>query len=400
VRPSVLIIAGEASADNLVAPLLPRLRAALPDVEFFGVGSEGLARAGLERVADAKALGVVGLFEWLGRAGELAGIYRSVKEAVASRNVVAAILVDLPDFNLRLAPWLRERGIPVGYYVSPQVWAWRKNRVKKIRQRVDEMFVLFPFEETFYREHGVPVTFVGHPIRDGILRRGPLRPIEDVVAAPRIALLPGSRPTEHDRHLPLLRETLERVLAKYPNARTRIPVPPTIEPATVVRAFNGLPVDVVRETGPSAVAWADAALVASGTATLEAALVGTPFALFYRLNPATVWAARIIFRWNDGLLGLPNWLLGREVVPELVFEKARPERLAATLLGLLENDEARRGLFRDLATCRDRLGPPGAAERTAKALEAFLRRARESEFSPARGRLKRAEVVGEPGTSS
>lgn len=368
----------------------------MPDVEFFGVGSEGLARAGLERVADARALGVVGLFDWLGRSGELVGIYRRVREAVASRQVVAAILVDLPDFNLRLAPWLRQRGIPVGYYVSPQVWAWRQKRVRKIRKRVDEMFVLFPFEEAFYRKHGVPVTFVGHPVRDAIRRRGPLRSIEEVVAAPRIALLPGSRPTEHQRHLPLLRETLERVLAKYPNARTRIPVPPTIEPSTVVSAFRGLAVDVVRETGPSAVAWADAALVASGTATLEAALVGTPFALFYRLHPATVWAARLVFRWNNGLLGLPNWLLGREVVRELLFEKATSERLAAELLRLIEHDVGRRALSDELAKCRERLGPAGASERTAVALERFLRKARDA----SRPAAVKDEILSEPRTSS
>lgn len=396
-EPSVLIVAGEASADNLVAPLLPVLRADLPNVRFFGVGSEGLASAGLERIADARALGVVGLFDWLGRAGELVGIYRRVREAVASRNVVAAVLVDLPDFNLRLARWLRARGIPVAYYVSPQVWAWRQKRVETIRERVDEMFVLFPFEETFYREHGVPVTFVGHPLRDDVVRRGPLRAIEDVRRSPRVALLPGSRSTEHQRHLPLLRETLERVVARFPSVEVRVPVPPTIDVASVEAAFRDLPVTVVREPGAETVRWSDAALVASGTATLEAALVGTPFALFYRLNPATVWAARVVFRWKNGMLGLPNWLLGRRVVPELLFENATAEKLAETLVRFLDDETERRKLSEELALCQDRLGPPGAASRTAKAIGGFLKRTLDNARDAQRAKKG---VVGAPRTTA
>lgn len=394
---SVLVVAGEASADNLVAPLLPRLREEVPNAAFFGIGSDGLAAAGLDRVADAKALGVVGFFDWIGRASELVGIYRSVQRAVESRDVAAAVLVDLPDFNLRLAKWLRARGIPVAYYVSPQVWAWRQSRVGKIRSLVDEMFVLFPFEETFYREHGVPVTFVGHPVRDLIRRRGPLRPAEDVRSAPRIALLPGSRTTEHQRHLPLLRKALERVIHRFPKAEVRVPVPPTVDAARVTAAFQGLPVAVVREPGAETVRWADAALVASGTATLEAALVGTPFALFYRLNPATIWAARVVFGWRNGMLGLPNWLLGERVVPELVFEAATAENLATTLLRLLDDDPERRRLSEALAACEDRLGPPGAAARTAAALGRFLRRALACVPTPA---SSNNGVVGVRGTTA
>lgn len=391
--PAVLVIAGEASADNLVAPLIPKLRREFPELRFFGVGSEGLAAAGLERVADARALGVVGFFDWLGRSGEILRVYQDVREAVQARRVVAAILVDLPDFNLRLARWLREKGIPVGYYVSPQVWAWRQKRVAKIRERVDRMFVLFPFEEAFYREHGVPVTFVGHPLRDLVTRRGPLRPAADVRAAPRLALLPGSRAIEHQRHLPLLRAVLEDVRSRYRKIQVRIPVPPTVDEAAVRQAFQGLPVEVRREAGWRAVEWADAALVASGTATLEAALVGTPFALFYRLNPATVWAARVLFRWRNGPLGLPNWLLGREVVPEFLFENATTERLTDALFQLLENDEARARMFEDLAGCRERLGPPGVVDRTAAALAGFLRWALVN-----RRRVSENEVPREPRT--
>lgn len=371
--PSVLIVAGEASADTLGATLLRELREACPSLSAYGIGSQQLCAEGLEAIADSADLSVVGLADWFGSAGGVFSTYRKVRDAVWSRKTDLAILIDLPDFNLRLAGELKSAGIPVVYYASPQVWAWRGYRVAKIRRLVDRMLVILPFEEEFYRKRGVPAKFVGHPLRDLVVERAVPREGAAIRAKPRIAVLPGSRKSELRYHTEPLRDAAARLRAAYPDAEFRLPVASTLSRQAVEDAFKDSGITVTDEKARSVVAWADVALVASGTATLETALIGTPFVLFYALHPATAWLARTLFAYR-GFFGLPNLLLGGAVAPELLFEKANGVRIAEEARRFLEDDDYRAATVKQLARCRPLLGTPGASRRAAEAVLDELRR--------------------------
>ncbi len=366
----LLIVAGEASADAHAAAFLKDLRAQCPDVEAFGVGDVELEREGMEVLLEARRLNIVGVFDWLDRAHEVARDYRRFTMDVRDRRPDAAVLLDLPDFNLMVAKQLKAQGIPVVYYISPQVWAWRKYRLRKIRRLVDKMLVVFPFERDFYQGHGIPVEFVGHPLLDRVPAREAYRTQKEVLAAPRIALLPGSRRTELEHHGELLRETHRRLAARFPTAQFRVPAASTLSADAVSEALG-----VPAEPGHfhEILAWADVAAVCSGTATLETALVGTPFSLFYRMGPVTSFLIRTL-KLYGGFFGMPNLLHRREVVKEFLLDRATPENLVAETARLVEDEAYRAEVTRALRTCRSLLGDTGASGRVANEVAAVLRR--------------------------
>lgn len=369
---SVFVVAGEASADLHGAHLLRELKRLAPDVHAWGVGAEKLRAEGMEVVVDAQKLNVVGIFDWLDRFGEVWGSYRFVLREIERRRPDVAVLLDLPDFNLLVAKRLKALGIPVVYYISPQVWAWRKYRVKKIRRRVDRMLVLFPFEKEFYDRHRVPVTFTGHPLRDSIRPRSDYRSAEEITAAPRVALLPGSRRSEL-RHLgPILDGVARLLVERFPSVEIQVPVARTLskEAVRAVMPFERIQLtDDARDT----VRWADAALVASGTATLETALVGTPLALVYVVNATTMAFVRAFIRYK-GFLGMPNLLHGREVVREYWQEDATPPALVDECERLLFDETYRGEAIGALRQSRDLLGTTeGASARAAVEVWNYLR---------------------------
>jgi lipid-A-disaccharide synthase len=385
----LLIVAGEASGDLHGARLLAELRRLVPGVRAFGLGGAELRAAGLDAVADSSEVAVVGVVEVLKVLPRVRQVFAALLAEVDRRRPRAAVLIDFPDFNLRLAGRLARRGIPVIYYISPQVWAWRRGRVRTIARRVDEMLVLFPFEVEFYRRSGVRAVHVGHPLVDEVPRLPSAWDREPAAGEPyRLALLPGSRRSEIAALLPAMLAAAARVAAELPVAVTLIRAPgiPEALLAEHLQAFRRrgagdgsgrggeLPVRVESEDRFGAIADSHLALCASGTATLEVGLLGTPMIVLYRLARWSYLLAKLLVRLPN--FAMVNLVLGREVVPELLQGEAEPERIGAEALRLLADPLARARVRAGLAELRPRLGEGGASARAASAVAEVLARAR------------------------
>ncbi|MCB1009868.1 MAG: lipid-A-disaccharide synthase [Acidobacteria bacterium] len=366
-RSDLLLVAGEASGDLHGARLLAALRRRRPDLTAFGLGSDELAAAGLDLVGDSREISVVGLVEVAGVFERARELFDRILVEVEKRRPRVAVLVDFPDFNLRLARHLAWAGIPIVYYVSPQIWAWRRGRVRTIAQTVSKMLVLFPFEVPFYRRHRVPVTHVGHPLVDEVPEL-PQAWDGGATTRPerfRVALLPGSRKSEVRSMLPVMAESIRRLERELPVEATWIQAPSLPADELEKRLADlGQSGRIVREGRFEAIADSHLALCASGTATLEVGLLRTPLVVLYRLSPVTYWAARMLVRVPN--FSLVNLVLGRSAVPELLQRDAEPERIAAIAGGLLRDPERLDAMHVELGGVRARLGAPGASERAAE----------------------------------
>lgn len=362
----LLVVAGEASGDAHAAGLLRELLALRAGLRPFGLGGEQCAAAGLERLADSAEISVVGITEvWkiLPRARQ---IFRQLVSEVERRGARTALLVDFAEFNLRLAAALKRRGVRVVYYVSPQVWAWRRGRVKTIARVVDRMLVLFPFEEAFYRRHGVEVTHVGHPLIDQVPelerpRPGPRR---------RLCLLPGSRPSEIRHHLPVMARAAQ-LIADEAGVEVSWIVASGVDVAACAQWLPpGLELEVVRQDRFRSIAASDLALCASGTATLEVGLLGTPMVVVYRVSRLTSWVGRALISLPS--ISLVNLVLGRPAVPELLQGAATAEGIRDVAMRLLDDPQRLHNMSRDLAALRPALGSPGASLRAARIVDNVL----------------------------
>ncbi|HEY3120518.1 MAG TPA: lipid-A-disaccharide synthase [Vicinamibacteria bacterium] len=365
--PRLLVSCGEPSGDLYAAELVRELLRREPTLEAFGLGGDRLAEQGARLLAHVRELAVVGLLEVVKHLSRLRAVFAGVLDEVDRRPPDAAVLIDYPDFNLRLARELRRRGIPVVYYVSPQVWAWRRGRVHAIRRDVSLMLVIFPFEEAIYREAGVRVRFVGHPLVDLV------RPPDRSVFLARhgldpgrrlVAVLPGSRPREVAHNLPPLAGAVERLARARPELQFVAVSAPTLPPGTLEAPLAPLGARVVSGEAHGALGSADLALVASGTATVEAALLGTPMIVVYRLAALTYVLGRPFVRVPH--YAMVNLIAGRRLVPELIQRDFTPDRVAAEALALLEDPSRISAVREALAQVRDRLGPPGASGRAAE----------------------------------
>jgi lipid-A-disaccharide synthase len=382
----LLVVAGEASGDLHGARLVSELRRLVPGLETFGLGGDELKAAGLQPVAHSSEVSVVGITEVLRVLPRIREVFASLLAEVDRRRPDAAVLIDFPDFNLRLARELEKRGLRIIYYISPQVWAWRKGRVRTISRLVDRMLVLFPFEVDFYRRHHVDVVHVGHPLVDEV----PVLPnVWDRLgegAEPegpfRIALLPGSRLSEVESLLPTMLEAVRRMAAELPVEALLIRAP-TVPLEVLEEAIQlaGLPVRIVSEDRFAAVADSHLALCASGTATLEVGLLGTPMIVLYRLGFWTWSLARLLVRLPN--VSLVNLVLGRRVVPELLQGAANPDRIAAEAETILLEDGVRKEMRAGLAELRARLGEGGASGRAAKEVASVLLQAQAPQEAPA-----------------
>jgi lipid-A-disaccharide synthase len=376
VSDEILIVAGEASADLHAARALAELQRLRPGLRAFGVGGPALRGAGLEALFPAEEICVMGLGEVLPRIPRILAILRGLARAAAERRPRVALLVDLPDFNLRLAAKLKALGIRVVYYVSPTIWAWRRGRAKKIARVVDRMLCILPFEPKAYEGTGVAARFVGHPFAE----KPPPEPPAAYRAAlglpagrTTIALVPGSRPSEIGRILPHMLGAAERLRARHPDAQFVVPLAPTIARRQVeahLAEHPELEVALVEGRTAEVVGASDGALVKSGTSTLEAALMLRPMVVVYRVSWLTYVVGRLLVR--IAFFSLVNLLAGRKVVPELLQREASAERMAAELEALLAAGPAREAQLAGLREVRDRLGEPGAPLRVAEEVAGVL----------------------------
>jgi len=369
----LLVVAGEASGDLHGARLIAELRRLAPGLATFGLGGDQMRAAGLDAVAHSAEISVVGIVEvWkiLPRARQ---IFAALLSETERRRPRGAVLIDFPEFNLRLAKELKKRGVPVVYYISPQVWAWRRGRVKTIARIVDRMLVLFPFEVGFYDQAGVDVVHVGHPLVDEVPQLQNVWAREPEPAGPyRLALLPGSRRSEVEALLPTMLATVAQLARELP-IEVRLIQAPTIPQEVLTEAIelSGLPVSIVADDRFAAIADSHLALCASGTATLEVGLLGTPIIVLYRLAAWTYLLGRLLVRLPD--ISLVNLVLGRRVVPELIQGAATPPKIAAEVVRLLGDRAALARMRQGLAELRGRLGQGGATARAAREVAGFLR---------------------------
>jgi lipid-A-disaccharide synthase len=373
----ILISAGEASSDMYAARLAVALRERTGG-QLFGMGGPRMAEAGVEVILDYHEVAVVGITEVLHKIPTVVRVQNRLAGEAAKRGASLAILVDSPGTHLGVARRLKQRGIPVGYFIGPQVWAWRAGRVRVVKRLVNRMVVIFPFEEKIYRDAGVPVNFVGHPLVDVVrptMTRTEFAARYGLDAArPIVTLLPGSRRSEIEQNYPAIIEACER-LRHGGGAAAGVQFVHAAAPnlqAELFAAYSRPGLNLTRVEGATydALAAADCAIVASGTATVEAALLGTPMVVVYRVNRVTAAIVRRMIR--TPFIGMVNLIAGKRVVPELIQDAFTAEAVEIEVRKLFESESPRAEAKAGLAEVRAKLGPGGAIERAADVFAAML----------------------------
>jgi len=370
-----MLVVGEASGDIHGAHLVQALLRRDPSLRIFGVAGEQLRRTRFESLFDVSEIAGMGLTELFGNLRRLWGAYQLLRRSLRERRPNLLVLIDFPEINLRLAKLAKELRVPVLYYVSPQIWAWRRGRVRQIARWVDRMAVIFPFEVPFYERHGVKVTFVGHPLLDTIgvpKDKEQLRAKLGLEAGKFIiALLPGSRRKEVANHLPAML-TAARQLHRAADVQILCVRASTIgqEELGELSDFQEPKIRIVSEDRYDAIGAADLVWVASGTATLETGLLLKPMIIVYRMSWLTYWLARLLVRVEA--IGMVNLIAGEKLAPELIQGELTPARIVAESQAILNDDAKRASIIERLKKLRERLGAPGASERVADIAVAMM----------------------------
>lgn len=365
-----LVVAGEASGDLHGSNLIKSIKGLDPSIRVWGIGGQKMEEQGVRILIPSSDMAVVGLTEVIPRLKTILRANRTLKYILRTVHPDLLILIDYPEFNLHLAGVAKTLGIPVLYYVSPQIWAWRKGRVKKIARRVDRMAVILPFEEDFYKKRGVNVHYVGNPLMDEfnacIDKKDHPSEFDADSPYPVVGLLPGSRKEEIDRLLPDMLRAAERLKSHFGGLTCILPLAPTIEHKYARTLTENSPLDVAILRGDiyELLDRCDIAVVTSGTATLQTAISLTPMVIVYKVSPVTYWAGRMII--DVPHIGLVNLVAGHEVAPELIQDQVQPENIASELIGILEDEERREKIKRELQDVKDRLGSGGASLKTAR----------------------------------
>jgi lipid-A-disaccharide synthase len=368
------MVAGEASGDMYGAEVACGLFRKFPGCQIYGLGGQRMREAGVQLEGDIHKTAVIGPFEVLSSLGVLYRVFRRLAERVEAEPPTAAILIDFPDFNLRLAKRVKEAGVPVIYYVGPQVWAWREGRIKQIARFVNKMLVIFPFEEDMYRKAGVDVEFVGHPLVDAVRAT---KSKEEFCATynlhprqPIVALLPGSRRKEIRYILPPLCEAASLIRQKKPDSQFVLPMAAGIDRRLLEGIIQSRPVTIVTNDTYNAIRYARAAVVASGTATLETSLLGTPEVIVYRISQASWLVGRLLLKVR--FYGIVNIILGEEVVPELFQDRMTPEAVSQTVLRLMDDVWVQSGIRAKYELLRRQLGSGNVGDRVAAAIAKLI----------------------------
>jgi lipid-A-disaccharide synthase len=374
---SLLVVGGEASADMHAARVIAALKENNPQLHIFGIGGEQMRAQGMEVVAPAEDLATAGLTEVIFALPRIFGIMRRMEKKAKAHQPAAALLLDLPDFNLRLAKRLKRLGIPVIYYISPQLWAWRPKRVETVRQLVDHMLVILPFEEEFYTQHQVPVEFVGHPLCE-ILPENPDTEVAknqlelDASAHPIVALLPGSRRKEVLRHLPRMLDAMKLLSQDKPNMQILIPVASTIPKPLIEELVeqSALKANIIEGKATEVINASDLAVVCSGTATLQTALLLKPMVVVYRVSWLSYQILRRLVRIAN--IGLVNLVAGKTLATELVQNAFSATNLKQECLKLIEDVEHRNFVVQELSQLRSKLTKPNTAKRVGEIIQKYL----------------------------
>ena len=368
----IMMVAGEASGDLHGSALAVALFKKDPSLQIMGIGGSAMKQAGVDIRFDSALLGIVGIVEVIGRMRVLWKAYQIARAAILTKADLL-VLIDFPDFNLLLAKIARKKGIPVIYYIGPQLWAWRKDRITIMAQRVDKALVIFPFEKKVYEDAAIPCEFVGHPLLDEatpFLETAFSKPeyLQSKGLSPlsvTIGLLPGSRVSEIKRHLPVMLDGVKRLAADRPPFQILIPVASTISIDLIRKMTRAFPLPIRPVTGEiySVLRACDAVVIASGTATLQAALTQTPMVMIYKLSAISYLIARLFLRIR--LVGLVNIVAQADLVPELIQGQATPDCIAAEMKRLLTDTVLMQKMRTHLKTVAQALGQAGASDRAA-----------------------------------
>jgi lipid-A-disaccharide synthase len=372
-----MLSCGEASGDLYAGALIDALRAQDPSIDVFGLGGDRFRAAGGRLVGDFRGLAVTGLVEALRVLPDSYAMYRKLVLAAEEERPDVLVLIDYPDFNFRLMSAVRRLGVPIVYYVSPQLWAWRPGRMQTMKAMVDCVLPIFPFEEALYRREGVDVRFVGHPLIDLATAQQPrdvfLRSLELDLSQPVVALLPGSRANELHRLVPILAAAVPRIASRVIGTQFVVARAPHLADSYFA-PFQGVgaTVRVVEGRTDDVLASSDVVVTASGTATVQAALHGKPMVVVYRLSPLTYKLGKPLVRVAN--YSMVNLVAGERVVEELIQEACTPDAVANETIDLLTNRERAVIMKEQLALVRDKLGGPGASARAAAAIVEVARR--------------------------
>ena len=367
----VLIIAGEASGDLHGANLVRAMKRLSPGIDVQGVGGRNMEDAGVKILVPSSDMAVVGLTEVFSKLYSIMKARHDLKILLRENRPDLLILIDYPEFNIHLAGAAKRYGIPVLYYISPQIWAWRRGRLKKIAGRIDRMAVILPFEKEFYLQAKTElvVDYVGHPLLDIVPdipdNRKSKKGLGMPDSYPILGLLPGSRNDEIRNHLPLMINAAEILSSRYNKIKCVLPMAPTVSPELIESTVRQslLDISVSSENIYRVLSICHFAFVASGTATLETALMEVPMVIVYRVSPLSYWIGKRVIKVP--YVGLVNLIAGKEVVPELIQDEATPQNLAQKAMSVLENEKNRTDMVKEFRMIRERLGSGGASERTA-----------------------------------
>ncbi len=375
----ILVVAGEVSGDLHGSHLVEAIRWNDPEIQFLGVGGEGLKRVGMKLLYPSQSLSVVGITEVFAKLGSILKALRTLKASLEREKPDLVILIDFPEFNLRLARIAHRRGIPIVYYISPQIWAWRPKRIKLIARLVKKMVVLFPFEVPLYEAAGVDVEWVGHPLLDIVKptlpKEGAFHQFGLDPGRRTVGLLPGSRMHEVERLLPSLLASAHLLQKEIPDLQFVIPLAPGIpqtalssqmkDVSVLVKVVEGFPYDVMNIC--------ELLITASGTATLEGAILGKPMIIVYKVSFPSYWIGRALIRVDH--IGLVNLVAEKEIAPELIQKDVHPRRIADEAFRILRDPLLSRKMSESMGQVRQKLGEPGAAQRAARVVTSLLHEA-------------------------
>jgi len=371
-----MIIAGETSGDSHGAHLVRAMKKKDNTIFFCGIGGPSLRAEGVKILFDASELSVVGITEVFSKLPKVLEGASIIKKTIKGQKPDLLILIDFPDFNLHIASFAKKQGVPVLYYVSPQIWAWRSGRIKQIKKNVDHMAVILPFEEDYYKAHNIPVTFVGHPLLDSYDPSQEKYFDKKSNKAPVIGLLPGSRHGEIERNLPYMLASASILNNRYDNIKFLLSVAPSVnreriesfvspyKSACSIELMSGNVVDIFKKSS--------LIIAASGTVTLETAIYGVPMIIMYRISPLSYKLGQALI--NVEHIGLVNIIANERIVPELIQNDATPGKIASTVGDLLDSTDELNLMKEKLSSVKERMGEVGAAEKTADIGLALIKR--------------------------